>query len=76
MPYQQGVTARMFQRSGECQMNTIWNIFFQIEKDQLEGTFYWYDVSVGLEIQNCGCKFTFKSRIGKFVGTDLKNLRV
>ena len=76
MTYQQGVIARAFPQSGDCLVNTICNIFSQIEKDHIEGTFHWYDVSVEIEIQNCGCKFTFKSSIGKFVGSDLKNLRV
>ena len=30
---------------------------------------------VGLGIQNCGCKMTFTSNFGKFVGADLKNFR-
>ena len=28
----------------------------------------------GLEIQNCGCKITFMSSFGKFVGADFKIL--
>ena len=29
----------------------------------------------GIGIQNCGCKITFMSSSGKFVGSDLQNFR-